>query len=243
MPVGRHLQELIDVVHLGRGRVVRGLGPGARVPGNHVAAREGLREHGARQALLAVAGAHDVVEGPCEALHHALQLSHRGCVGLAAHHQVLRGANAPSHREGLHGLVVLAGLKAHHARCDGAAGLAHHHPLGRVRCADGEKADVALIPPLARAEARHLCVDHARPVPRGGGNVALVKDDQHIGQDATSGQRVERGNDLGQATAVLHAGADPQGEAVLGLLQPRIVAHASDDEHAVGRDAQQPGVG
>jgi len=54
---------------------------------------------------------------------------------------------------------------------------------------------------------------------------------------------VKSSNDLGQAAAVLHATAHPQGEALPGLLEPRVVAHARDDEHAVWRDTQQPGVG
>jgi len=237
------LKQCVDVVHLHGGRIVAHLRPLLGVPGDDVTARKGLREYCTCLGLLAVARADDVVEGRGKGLHHALQPSHCGCVGLAAHDQVLRGANAPSHGEGLHGLVLLAGLKADHACRNGAAGVAHDYALGRVCCTDGKKTHVALVPPLAGAEACHLRIDHARPVARGRGNVALVKDNQHIGQDATSSQRVECGDDLGQTTAVLDASAHAQGEAVPGLLQPRIVAHASDDEHAVGRDAEQPGVG
>jgi len=175
--LGHNLQEPVDVVHLDRRLLITDLWPLLRVPGNDVAARKGLREHCARLGLLAMAWADNVVEGPRKGHDHALELGHRGCVCLATDNQVLCGANAVSCRKGLHRLVVLAGLKADHARCDRAGAIAHYHALGRVRCANGEEAHVALIPPVAGAEACYLCIDHARPVPRRRGNMTLVQND------------------------------------------------------------------
>ena len=243
--LGRDLEHLVDVLNrlesrarvLATRRALRDLL--LRVELEHIGLGEGRAQLGHDGLLLAVARAHEVVarrvrEGLGDA---ALELAH-GLVAVEVT-VVLCEADARSRLQLLDALVRLRRLKADDLR---VLLLLDQQDLGGVRGADGQKADVVLLPLLAGAEQRDLSVHRARAVVDGGREVALVKDDEDIRELTAGGERAERHHHLGEAAAVVHIRAHALREAVARLLLPGVVAHARQNKDPVGADLELVGV-